>query len=32
MGTAKGFATFGFFFSIYECVLTKLRLRDDAIN
>jgi hypothetical protein len=32
MGTARGFATFGFFFSMYECVLTKLRYKDDSIT
>ncbi len=29
---SKGFAIFGFFFSIWECQSEKLRKRDDAVN
>ncbi len=29
---AKGFGVFGFFFSIFECQLEKLRYRDDGLN
>ena len=31
-GMAKGFGVFGFFFSLFECQLEKLRARDDALN
>ncbi|CAD8112207.1 unnamed protein product [Paramecium sonneborni] len=31
-GMAKGFAIFGAFYSIFECQLEKLRIRDDATN
>jgi import inner membrane translocase subunit TIM22 len=29
---AKGFAIFGFFFSIWECQCEKMRMKDDSIN
>ena len=32
MGTAKGFATFGFFLVLYECMMEHMRVKDDGVN
>ena len=32
MGTAKGFASFGGFFVLYECMIEHIRVKDDGIN
>ena len=32
LSMSRGFAVFGFFFSIFECQLERLRKRDDAWN
>jgi import inner membrane translocase subunit TIM22 len=31
-GMAKGFGIFGFFFSLFECQIERLRARDDSLN
>lgn len=32
MGTAKGFASFGFFLVLYECMMEHMRVKDDGVN
>jgi hypothetical protein len=32
MGTAKGFASFGFFLVLYECIVEHARCKDDGTN
>lgn len=31
-GTAKGFASFGFFLVLYECMMEHMRVKDDGTN
>ena len=32
MGTAKGFASFGGFFVLFECMIEHVRAKDDGVN